>query len=403
MNKFYPTAGIAGGLLFLAACQSTPPTALSITVKNPENGSALSQVLNLALPSPLPMQQNLRANDGSRLELLDNDGDNLADSARLQVSVAAGQSKTIQFSHHPQYQLPTLTHAELSTRVGGKWHGSDYIAGYFGFETVESYDTPPQATDHSYNLRYEGPGWENDQIGYRLYLDWRNAIDVFGKKNSAIVLPQVGLDGYESYHHMSDWGQDLLKVGSALGVGALGRLDNGKVMHLQDHRSMHYQLLENGHLSSAFAVDYKDWKVADKTIDVDTRYRINAGDAATIIEVDTSAPIDNLVTGLVKHPHTVQLQKQASHWGYIARYGKQSLAGADDELGFALFYQLDQVVGLQDGEHDDLVLFKPSSNTITYQILSAWPQLEGGINNQADFETLLNEKLQALEHPLQLQ
>ncbi|WP_416307502.1 DUF4861 family protein [Neptunicella sp. SCSIO 80796] len=403
MNKIYPAASLAGGLLFLVGCQSTLPTALSVTVANPQSGSSLSQVIDLPLAQPLPMQQNLRANDNSRIELLDNDGDNLAEAARLQTSLAAGQSKTIRFSHDPRYQLPTLTHAELSTRVGGKWHGSDYIAGYFGFETVESYDTPPQATDHSYNLRYEGPGWENDQIGYRLYLDWRNAIDVFGKKNSAIVLPQVGLDGYESYHHMSDWGQDLLKVGSALGVGALGRLDNGKVMHFQDHRTMHYQLLENGHLSSAFEVDYKDWKVADKVIDVDTRYRINAGDAATTIEVNTSKPVDNLVTGLVKHPNTVQLQQQDQHWGYIARYGKQSLAGDDDELGFALFYQLDQVAGLQQGEHDDLVLFKPSSKTISYQILSAWPQLKGGINNQQDFEKLLNDKLQALEHPLQLQ
>ncbi|WP_438862484.1 DUF4861 family protein [Neptunicella sp.] len=403
MNNFYSPVGIAGGLLFLTACQSTSPAALSITVNNPDSGSSLSQIIDIPLSQPLPMQQNLRANDNSRIELLDKDGDNLADAARLQTSIDAGHHKTIKFSLDPQYQLPILTHAELSTRVGGKWHGSDYIAGYFGFETVEQYQTPPQATDHSYHLRYEGPGWENDQIGYRLYLDWRNAIDVFGKKNSDIVLPQVGQDGYESYHHMSDWGQDLLKVGSALGVGALGRLDNGKVMHFQHHRTMHYQLLENGHLSSAFEVDYKDWKVADSTIDVDTRYRINAGDAATIIEVETSKPVDNLVTGLVRHPHTVQLHKQGQQWGYIARYGKQSLAGADDELGLALFYQLDQVAGLQEGEHDDLVLFKPSSKIISYQILSAWPQLKGGIKDQAEFVQLLNDKLKALEHPLQLQ
>ena len=34
-----------------------------------------------------------------------------------------------------------------------------------------------------------------------------------------MVLPEVGLDGYDSYHEMSDWGADILKVGNRLGMG----------------------------------------------------------------------------------------------------------------------------------------------------------------------------------------
>ncbi len=83
-------------------------------------------------------------------------------------------------------------------------------------------------TDHSFDIQFEGPGWESDKIGYRIYLDWRNAIDIFGKKTDAMVLHNVGLDGFDSYHEMQDWGVDILKVGSALGIGTLAFWDGEK-------------------------------------------------------------------------------------------------------------------------------------------------------------------------------
>ena len=69
------------------------------------------------------------------------------------------------------------THAELSVRQGGQWQDTEYVANDFQFTSVESFTSPEQLTDHSYYLRYEGPGWENDLVGYRLYLDWRNGIE----------------------------------------------------------------------------------------------------------------------------------------------------------------------------------------------------------------------------------
>src|SRR5690606_33331726 len=72
------------------------------------------------------------------------------------------------------------THAELSIKEGGSWEGEKYKGG--NFAQVTEFTVPEQHPDHSGYIRYEGPGWENAQVGYRLYLDWRNAIDIFGKK-----------------------------------------------------------------------------------------------------------------------------------------------------------------------------------------------------------------------------
>ncbi|WP_300977302.1 DUF4861 family protein, partial [Flavobacterium sp.] len=71
------------------------------------------------------------------------------------------------------------TYAEISVKEGGKWEGRKYIGGTF--KNVQKLKLAPEHTDHSFDIRYEGPGWESNKIGYRLYLDWRNAIDIFGK------------------------------------------------------------------------------------------------------------------------------------------------------------------------------------------------------------------------------
>lgn len=105
---------------------------------------------------------------------------------------------------------------------------------------------PDEHTDHSYYIRYEGPGWESDKVGYRYYLDWRKAIDVFGKKTGDMVLQQVGQDGFDSYHELQDWGMDVLKVGNSLGVGSLGLFYEGKAIRVDKTDSVIVRIAENG-------------------------------------------------------------------------------------------------------------------------------------------------------------
>src|SRR6478735_11625782 len=77
-----------------------------------------------------------------------------------------------------KYDIKTAkTYAEVSAKNDGKWEGRKYIGGTF--KNVDRLKLAKEHTDHSFDIRYEGPGWESNKIGYRLYLDWRNAIDIF--------------------------------------------------------------------------------------------------------------------------------------------------------------------------------------------------------------------------------
>lgn len=392
----------------LASCsQEDINPALSVKVKNPANGGDGKQVFEISLP-PQYSGWKLKQHPSEWIET--DEGKAVLIGA---ASIAPGKSISLELLPPKQVSnnnVQDRANAELSVRTGGEWQDAAYSAEGFTFEEVTSFTSPPQLTDHSYFLRYEGPGWESDQIGYRLYLDWRNAIDVFVKTDDSLVLPEVGQDGYDSYHTLSSWGGDALKVGKSLGVGALGRLleqetqdsSTQTVMHFQHVENTQYQLVSNSQLRAEFEVSYKGWTSSyakEDSIDVTTHYRIDAFDPTTHISVSVSEPSDNIVAGLVAHDGMQVIKAEHGDWGVIATWGAQSILADNDNLGLALAYRLDQAEKVFEGEHDHLVLFKPST-AFDYKILAVWPKRSTDIQTAKQFEDYLVNKLKMYNQPL---
>ncbi|MDT0677869.1 DUF4861 family protein [Autumnicola musiva] len=292
----------------------------------------------------------------------------------------------------PQYD----TYAEISIKEGGHWEGREYIDGQF--KNVENLDVPKEHTDHSWFIRYEGPGWENSQIGYRLYLDWRNAIDIFGKKGDTMVLPYVGQDNFDSYHEAAPWGQDILKAGKSLGIGGYGRYMNDTVAHFRNVQNTHAEV-SNSASSSSVAITYEGWQTGEETIDLDAELIIYPEGRYTQVELSPSAEIEGLTTGIVKFEDVPLMQKESEggNWSYIATYGAQTLVNEEDKLGMAIFYKKDELAQQVEGSDDHLLVFKPTSDKVTYYFLGAWEQEKGGITTEEDFVSNLDELLQILD------
>lgn len=285
------------------------------------------------------------------------------------------------------------THAEISVKEGGKWEGRKYIGGTF--KNVEKLKLAPEHTDHSFDIRYEGPGWESNKIGYRLYLDWRNAIDIFGKKTEAIILPQVGQDGFDSYHEMSDWGSDILKAGKGIGIGSIDRYLNKQRLHFYEVDST-IAKVENKAKSSGVKINYYGWKSASDKIDFTSELTINPDQRYTKHTIQASQAIAGICTGIVKQKNTEVLKKVSRNkkWAYLATYGAQTLV--PDKLGMAIFYEIKTIESEVDAEFDHLLIFKPTTNPTSFYFLGAWEQEVNGIKSKEDFVKYLDEKLTLL-------
>ena len=387
------------------------PESFSIAVSNP---LTVSRENVLVLVSAEQIHKKLKKFNPHAFVVMDgekeipsqynhNDADN-SGIAFVLDGLAASETRQLSIRFHPSGNNPRSyskrTQAELSYKKGGEWKNREYMGG--AFQNTQFLRVPPEHKDHSWFIRYEGPGWESDKVGYRFYLDQRNATDVFGKVTREMVLQQVGLDGFDSYHEMQPWGMDVMKVGKSLGIGSIGSLVNGEAIRVEKTDSVNCRIVENGDLYSSIMTNYYGWNVSDKKHDVHSRIAIHAGTRATQQKLTITNNIGNLATGIVKDKAAVLLKKNgdAGHYGYIATYGKQSLN--TDNLGLAVFFNSNDLIEITEDTNSHVVKLKPSHGKLTYYFLSAWEKEPDGIKDQKQFENYLEKVALELANPVKV-
>lgn len=295
-----------------------------------------------------------------------------------------------------------FSYAELSVKEGGQWEGNKYVGGTF--KNVQELTLPSEHTDHSYDIRYEGIGLENNQISYRLYLDWRNATDIFGKKINTLVLPEVGQDGFESYHHDAPWGQDILNSGRTIGIGSYGRYDeqNDFVETFKIVKNTAVKIVNEKDQSYA-TINYKGWKTWGDAVDLQSRLTIFNKDRFVKVDLNLNTAFSGLCTGIVaiKNIPFKQGISKNKKWGYIATYGQQTLAKKEDNLGMAVFYPLESFDKYVKTKSTHTVVFK-KTKTVSYYFLGAWSQEPNGLTTEEAFYQDLDKKLDVLDKNNQL-
>jgi len=358
-----------------------------------------AEKLKKQFPSIMEGAFKLRAGQDVPFQENDLDGDGKTDQIALLTSLAPNEEKKIEFvplaDNEQAPKFKKRTQAEISHKVNGQWKDRKYEGG--AFKNVTELHVPPEHTDHSYFIRYEGPGWESDLVGYRFYLDWRNATDIFGKKTTEMVLQKVGQDGFDSYHEPADWGMDILKVGSSLGIGALGTWLDGQAERVAETDSLYSQVVLNGPVESKIRTKYYGWQAGDVKTDVTSELSIHAGSRLTRHDVALSNALPNLCTGIVKHESADFFTHENGEWGYIATWGSQSLA--EDHLGMAVIYNKNGLIEITEDEHSHVVVLRPDNNQLTYYFVAAWEQDPEAIQTREAFVKYLEEVVTALGMP----
>ncbi|MFB0516554.1 MAG: DUF4861 domain-containing protein [Candidatus Neomarinimicrobiota bacterium] len=343
---------------------------------------------------------------GVELASQENDlnGDGQVDQIVCISDFKPGEKRQITVRYHrfgaKQRDYPRRTQAELSHKTGGYFEKHEYIGG--AFTNVRFLRVPDEHTDHSYFIRYEGPGWESDRVGYRFYLDWRNAIDIFGKKVPDMVLQNVGQDGFDSYHEMADWGMDILKVGESLGIGSVGMWIGDRVERVSQTDSITCAIIATGPVQSIIRTSYYGWQAAGGRYDLVSELSIAAGSRLTRHEVTIVPNPDNLCTGIVKHPGAKVITEpdSGSEWTYLGTFGRQSLA--DDNLGMAIIFRRQDLLELTEDEHNLVVVLRPAAGKLTYYFLATWEQEPDGIRAEGEFIEYLDRLKREKSGPLEV-
>jgi hypothetical protein len=322
------------------------------------------------------------------------------------VDFAPSEKKilTLKNNGNNNNEYKSRVYAEVAMKVDYNFQDGKFSGGRF--KNYDSLKVPTVHTDHDALFKYEGPGWESDKVGYRYYIDWRNRIDIFGKKTHDLVLKNVGINDLEaandSYHEMQDWGMDIFSVGKSLGIGSYGVLDKDSVIAVSQRDSVICRITEDGPVKAEIMTEFYGWKVGNSKFDLKSVLSITAGSRLTKAELEISNNPENIVTGLAKNEQAeFSEMKSAGKWSYISLYGKQTLA--DDSLGIVLFYKNDELIETKEINNSYAVLLRPRNNKITYYFGAAWEKEPNGIKNKNKFVSYIYNTLEKLNNPVFVQ
>lgn len=295
------------------------------------------------------------------------------------------------------------TYAELSVKPGDVYFGKRFRGDKFA--KVSYLKIPAIHTDHDALFKYEGPGWESEKVGYRFYLDWRNATDIFGKKKNQLILDQVGtydtVAKDDSYHNMQEWGMDIFKVGNSLGIGSIGMWADDKVNMVSKTDSVICSIPYTGPIEAKIITNYYGWQVGDSKYNLKWSLSIVAGSRLTKSEVEISNNADNIVTGLAKFKNTELIKSDFKKgWNYLALYGNQTLVSDKDKLGIVVFYPTNDLMEISEDSLSNIVKLKPENGKVSYYFAAAWEQEQNGVKNIDEFKKYLDETIQILNNPI---
>ncbi|MCD0490329.1 DUF4861 domain-containing protein [Pedobacter sp. MC2016-14] len=220
--------------------------------------------------------------------------------------------------------------------------------GKGGYQEIKEETMPKDHTVERTLQRYqlEGPGWENDKIGFRNYFDSRNAMDIFGKKTPKMILDKTDLDEkIAEYMTMQPWGMDILKVAGSLGAGGLAIYEADSLYRVTGAKNTTYKLVSRGPVRSVFRLSYLSVPVGQYTYDVKQEITIWAGMSGYQSKVWLSGFTGQkiLVSGIAEIKPSTRFRVDSPVFTAIGTHGLQAESG--DALDMALIVEKSHFLG----------------------------------------------------------
>ena len=229
-------------------------------------------------------------------------------------------------------------------------------------------------------LMHHGPAIENEWVGYRLYFDFKTAIDVYNKQKPQLEL--VKANWYPTAEQQKKgWGSDQYKVGQTVGLGGIRLWDGEKVVFLNPVSKRTAKVRKEGSVSY---MEMLSEDVPYKNTKVDILVRVTVFSGIREAKVEAFALTDEpvcFVTGVNYHAG-MQTQQGDS---YIAAWGihPEDVAAFPMSIGSAIKYNKTDFDKVEKMDKEYLLTAKPGKY-ISLWITSACEK-EKGFSNYDNF------------------
>ena len=259
----------------------------------------------------------------------------------------------------------------------------------------------------------DGPSWENDKVGFRHYLDGRNAKDLFAKKTPEITPEDVGLDEngatVDNYHEMKPWGRDVLWVGNSLGIGGYALSDRNELLRLgvtvedavNNVEKTTFEIITEGPVHSQLSYTYSNWQPEKSN----NRYQVKETTSIwpgiygyqNSVSFDGLTGSETMIIGLANSntDHELTVLDENEKFVVLYTHDKQTYE-KEWILGLALLIPKESYLGFFEAPKEGrisntfLARVKAANNKpIQYYALACWELSDARFTDKNYFETYL--------------
>lgn len=248
-----------------------------------------------------------------------------------------------------------------------------------------------------------GAMWESEYVGFRVYMDHRQSIDLYGKKH-----PQMELDTVNFYSNRdflaAGYGEDILWAGQSVGAGSFRGLRDGQPVYVDSVKARGQRVVEEGPLRTIVEMWDKDWQINGKTVQMTQRYTMYGGhrDVQVDIFLEGVTDKDVFATGVQKLETDNEGFTDPS--GLVGSWGRnvpdKNAADLVEGLGMGVYVEPQYLTKVIEDDLNYLVHVHPVDGHIRYYLsVAADMQLEGGYHSSQAWFDYLKKWRTSLQHP----
>ena len=331
-------------------------------------------------------------------QLDDLDGDLIYDELAFVADIPAYSTATFQISFSsvsPQKSYPPRTAAFMKV-----WDRK-YRYPYINSIEYQGRNEPLATYDAIYG---HGAQWESELVGFRVYMDHRQSIDIYGKPTPQLVLDKTNF--YSTREDIANGlGCDILFAGPSVGAGSFRGFIDGQPTYVDSVEARGQRVIASGPVRAIVEVWDKNWWYNNKTLQMRQRYTIYAGHRDVQVDIQLAGPsIDDelFCTGVQKLEMDNEGLMELTT-GLVGSWGKNIPDKAAEDLveGVGLGVSVDApfLLAKKEDAFNYLTVLHPVNGHITYHLAICALMEQGGFRDAKSWFRWLQQWQAELNQP----
>jgi len=328
----------------------------------------VSQVLSAeVIPTPIAQGQGVRGESAIPSQLDDLDGDLIPDELAFVADIPAHSTRAFQVvcsASSPQRNFPPRTAAFMKV-----WDRK-YRYPYINSIEYQGRNEPLATYDAIYG---HGAQWESELVGFRVYMDHRQSIDIYGKPTPQLVLDKTNF--YSTREDMAaGLGCDILFAGPSVGAGSFRGYLNNQPTYVDSVEARGQRVIASGPVRAIVEVTDKNWIYDGHCLQMRQRYTIYAGHRDVQVDIQLAgANVDDLpfCTGVQK----IEMENEGLMNftnGLVGSWGKNIPDKAAEDLiegvGLGVTVDTRYLTSKKEDEYNYLTILRPRDGYIQYHL-----------------------------------